>query len=50
MDGWLGLPRSKRKKIDMKEGYRPAAAKKERKGREAEERSETPTASGAVLA
>jgi hypothetical protein len=37
------------KEIDMKEGYRPAAAKKERKGREAEERSETPTASGAVL-
>jgi hypothetical protein len=36
------------KKIDMKEGYRPAAAKKE-KGREAEERSETPTASGVVL-
>jgi len=36
------------KKIDMKEGYRPAAAKKETRGREAEGRSETATASGAV--
>jgi hypothetical protein len=34
----------------MKEGYRPAAAKKEREGRKAERNSETATASGAVLA
>jgi hypothetical protein len=37
------------KKIDMKEGYRPAAAKKERMAKRGGGNPEAPTAGGAVL-
>src|SRR4051812_3560655 len=49
--GWTGGLRDQdsKKKIDMKEGYRPAAAEKEKEGREAESISRQPTASGAAL-